>query len=378
MRVAAYTQLSRTRSPSGVEAHNPTGVGQHLIHMVKGLARAPGVSLTVVAPRNQLDEAGNIPWQNPLAGIPARGVPVDRRWLEALSVWLNAPKLDRWCEGADWVYTPTEAYVAVRRSRLAVTVHDLHAFETNLPWSSTAAHQSLRRRWASMFGPIVMRADRILAVSDFTRRRLVELVGAEYERIAVVGNGVDEAFFNQVPDDEPGEYRGQQYLLVIGGLTRRKGGDLVLRAAAAFQHHMPNLRLLVAGRGEQYLEDLALQVPNVTCLGFVGVSELIGLLRGAVAMMFLSRYEGFGIPIAEAMAAGTPVIASRSSAIPEVAGDAGLLVDAENTAEVVAAVKFVLSDRAARSELSARGRKRAEHYRWGSCVDRLLSALGGQ
>jgi glycosyltransferase involved in cell wall biosynthesis len=146
----------------------------------------------------------------------------------------------------------------------------------------------------------------------------------------------------------------------------------------AFQRQIPNLRVVVAGRGEQHLEDLALQFPNVTCLGFVGVSELIGLLRGAVAMMFLSRYEGFGIPIAEAMAAGTPVIASRSSALPEVTGDAGLLVDAENTAEVVAAVKFVSGDREARLELSARGRRRAEHYRWESCVGRLLSALGGQ
>ena len=80
---------------------------------------------------------------------------------------VGAPKLDHWCRGVDWVYTPTEAYIAVRGPRLAVTVHDLHAFETNLPWSNSPAHQALRRRWAAMFRPIIKRADLILAPSDF-------------------------------------------------------------------------------------------------------------------------------------------------------------------------------------------------------------------
>jgi glycosyltransferase involved in cell wall biosynthesis len=367
VRVAAYTHLDRTR--------NPTGVGNHLIQMVQGLWRAAGVEVTVIAPRSQLDEAGRIPPQNPLAGIPARGLPLGRRWLEAMWERLDAPKLDYWCPRADWVYTPTEAYIAVRRPRLAVTVHDLHAFETNLPWSNTPAHQAFRRRWAAMFGPIINRADCILVVSDFTRRRLVELLGAKDERIAVVGNGVDSAFFESPAEAEPAQCRGGRYLLVIGGLTWRKGGDLVLRAARMLQREVPDLRVVIAGTGDQEFDAPASELPNVIRLGFVDVAELVHLLRGATAMMFLSRYEGFGIPVAEAMAVGTPVIASRCGALPEVVGDAGLLVDAENTGEVAAAIKMLSSDSAARSELSARGRKRAEGWRWELCIERLLAAL---
>jgi len=93
-------------------------------------------------------------------------------------------------------------------------------------------------------------------------------------------------------------------------------------------------------------------------------------------MMFLSRYEGFGLPVAEAMAVGTPVVASRSAALREVTGEAGLLVDAERPGEVAAAIKMLSQDSTTWSDLSNRGRKRAAAYRWESCVDRLLAALG--
>jgi glycosyltransferase involved in cell wall biosynthesis len=367
MRVAAYMHLHRTQ--------NPTGVGNHVIQMVRRLYQTPGVQLAVVAPQNQLDEAGRIPARNPLAGIPARGLPLDRRWLEHLWERLDAPKLDHWCPDADWIYTPSEAYIAARRPQLAVTVHDLHAFETNLPWSNTSAHRAFRRRWTAMFVPIIKRADRILAVSEFTRGRLVQLLGAKEERIAIVGNGVDSAFFDVPEKVEAAEYQGRRHVVVVGGLTRRKGGDLVLRAAQELQRQAPDLLVLVVGVGEKEFDAPASELPNVVRLGMIEGTELVRLLRGAVAMMFLSRYEGFGVPVAEAMAVGTPVVASRFAALPEVTGDAGILVNAERPSEVVAAIKMLSQDSAAWSDLSDRGRKRAAAYRWDLCTDRLLAAL---
>ena len=368
MRVAAYTHLHRVQ--------NPTGVGNHMIQMVRGLHRTPDVQLTVVAPQNQLDEVGRIPALNPLSGIPARGLPLDRRWLEHMWERVDMPKLDHWCPDADWIYTPSEAYIAARRPQLAVTVHDLHAFETDLPWSNTAAHRAFRRRWTAMFVPIIKRADRILAVSEFTRGRLVQLLGAKEERIAIVGNGVDSAFFDVPEKVEAAEYQGRRHVVVVGGLTRRKGGDLVLRAAQELQRQAPDLLVLVVGVGEKEFDAPASELPNVVRLGMIEVTELVRLLRGAVAMMFLSRYEGFGLPVAEAMAVGTPVVASRSAALPEVTGEAGLLVDAERPGEVAAAIKMLSQDSATWSDLSNRGRKRAAAYRWESCVDRLLAAIG--
>jgi glycosyltransferase involved in cell wall biosynthesis len=367
MKIAAYTHLHR--------AWAPTGVGHHLIRMVRGLHERSDVSMTVVAPRNQLDSEGHISAQHPLAGIPVRGLPLGRRWLEIMWQQLNLPKADPWCEGADWVYTPTEAYVAVKRPRLAVTVHDLHAFETDLPWSNTPEHQAFRSRQAGMFRPIIEHADCILTVSQFTQQRIVELLGIKPERIAVVGNGVDRAYFDTPADGASENLQKEPYIVVVGGLTQRKGGDLVLKVAELLRREAPTIRIMVVGNGEPAFDRQAEALPNIQRLGFVETTRIVGLLRGAIAMMFLSRYEGFGIPVVEAMAAGTPVIASSWSALPEVAGDAGLLVDAENTCQVVAAIRMLSTDAAARRELCALGKKRAENYRWDGCVERLVAAL---
>lgn len=367
MRVAAYAHLHRT--------HAPSGVGQHLIQMLGGLDRWPDVELTVIAPRAQLDAARRIPAGSPLSGVPARALPFRRRWLETMWQELNAPKVDRWCDGADWVYTPSEAYVAAGRPRVAVTVHDMHAFETGLPWSDTPAHRAFRRRWARMFDRIIARADKYLVVSHFTCRRLVELLGVDDRRIAVVGNGVDGAFFLPPDPAMAASDREAPYVTVVGGLTRRKGGDLVLAVAHELQRCMPQMRIKIVGFGEPELGRRAAALDNVELLGFVETEHLVRLLRGAVGMMLLSRYEGFGIPVLEAMAAGTPVIASRWGALPEAVGDAGLLVDADDTGDVVAALRMLHDDTSARAELCARGRARAAEFRWARCVERLVAAL---
>jgi glycosyltransferase involved in cell wall biosynthesis len=310
---------------------------------------------------------------NPLSGIPAHALPLDRRWLEVMWERLNAPKVDRWCSDADWVYTPAEAYISVRHPRLAVTVHDLHAFEPGLPWSNSRKHQAFHRRWSRMFAPIIKHADCILAVSEFTRQRLIELLGVDADRIAVVGNGVEAAYFDLHGDVS--EACIGPYIMVIGGLTWQKGGDLVLRVAELLSHEMSEVRILVAGSGQQELNERSMLLRNVVRLGYVETARLVHLLRGAMAMLCLSRYEGFGIPVIEAMATGTPVIASRWGALPEVVADAGLLVDAENVQEVVSAIRTLSADTAMRMEMVARGRKRAEEYRWEACVERLVLAL---
>jgi glycosyltransferase involved in cell wall biosynthesis len=368
MKIAAYVQLNRSVSM-------PTGVGKHLIHMVRGLWMTPGMDVNILAPRNQLDQTRQVPADNPLAGIPASGLPFDRRWLEAMWEILNAPKVDHWCGKVDWIYSPTEAFIAARRPRLAVTVHDLHAFEPDLPWSHTSEHRAFRRRWARMMVPIVRHADCILAVSEFTRRRLTELLHVNPDRIAVVGNGVESAYFDSSPSSGTDERPEQEYIMVVGGLTRRKGGDLVLRLAQALMHERPNMRVLVAGRGEAEFTGPAAALSNVTLLGYAPTQELAQCLRGATAMLMLSRYEGFGIPVLEAMAAGAPVISSRSGALPEVVGDAGLLVDQENVVEVLEAIELLATNGPARQKLRRLGKARARDYRWNRCVERLVRAL---
>jgi glycosyltransferase involved in cell wall biosynthesis len=368
VRIAVYAHLHRSKIA-------PTGVGQHLIHMISGLSKRPDIECRVVAPRDELDNQSRIPEGSPLAGMPVRGLPFGRRWLEASWRYLGAPAIDRWSGPADWIYSPTEVYVATRSARLAITVHDLHAFEPDLPWSRTAEHQAFRARWERTMTPILQRAACIVTVSEFTRGRLRDLLGVDPQRVAVVGNGVDPLYL-EAPSgaiDTPSDV--SPYVLVVGGLTRRKGGDLILRLAAVLARELPQMRVVVAGTGEQELVDAARRHGNVTLLPHVPTRTLVGLLHGATAALCLSRYEGFGMPVLEAMAAGAPVIASRCGALPEVVADAGILVDGEDSHKVAEAIAWLSADPGTREEYRRRGKARAEASSWDRCVDRLLRSL---
>jgi glycosyltransferase involved in cell wall biosynthesis len=368
MKIAAYAQLHRS-------ATMPTGVGQHLIHMIRGLQGRPGIDLRVLASRGQLDRNGKIPSDNPLAGIAARGLPLDRRWLELSWEVLKRPNIDRWSGDVDWIYSPTEVYIPTRRPRLAITIHDLHAFERDLPWSETTAHRTFRKRWARMLEPVIAHASCVLTVSEFTRSRLVTLLNVDPNRVRIVGNGVDPVYFEQVHDAGDHCAREQPYVIVVGGLTRRKGGDRVLRVAQALGVKLPLMHILVAGQSEAEFMMQAASLKNVTLLHYVSTRKLASLMHHAVAAVLLSHYEGFGIPVLEAMACGAPVISSRAGALPEVVGNAGLLLDPDDPNEIVRAIEWLWMDEDARESYRAAGRLRAQNYRWDRCVDRLLGAL---
>lgn len=368
MKIAAYAQLHRGTTM-------PTGVGQHLIHMVRGLLHHPGIDLCVLAPYNQLDRNGRIPAGDPLAEVPVVGLPLGRRWLEGMWEQLNLPKVDTWCPDADWIYTPTEVYVAGARPRLAVTVHDLHAFEPDLPWSETPEHRAFRRRWTRMMTPIIARASCILTVSEFTRDRLSALLHVAPERVAIIGNGVGEAYFEATSGTGDSEFSDRPYVMVVGGLSRRKGADRVLCMARELRRELPEMRVLVAGRCEAEFCAPAAAIGNMQLLQYVPTDRLARLLRGAIAALMLSRYEGFGIPVLEAMASGAPVISGRAGALPEVVGNAGVLVDADDPAEIVSVIKWLSSDPASSNAYRTRGAAHAQHYRWDRCVERMVNAL---
>ena len=176
--------------------------------------------------------------------------------------------------------------------RLAVTVHDLHAFEPGLPWSETAAHRRFRVKWRAMFRQIRRFAALYLAVSEFTKRRLVELLQIDPDRIRVVGNGVEDDFFlppSETPLPTP-------HVLVVGGLTERKGGDFILRVADRLADTRPNLTVTVAGANEP---DLAAQVnrrTNVSLLGVVPARDLPNLVGRATALFSHHVTRGLASP----------------------------------------------------------------------------------
>ena len=138
----------------------------------------------------------------------------------------------------------------------------------------------------------------------------------------------------------------------------------------------PAVRLVVAGFHEPEYLGRAAAMSNVVVLGFEKIETIHRLLAHSVALLYLSRYDSFGIPIAEAMAAGVPVLYAPHAALPEVAGDVGVPVDPASPDRIAARIAELAADETARAQLGAAGRRRAaERFRWRDCVRRLLDAL---
>jgi glycosyltransferase involved in cell wall biosynthesis len=233
--------------------------------------------------------------------------------------------------------------------RSVLTVHDL-SFERDA--------ESMRRKDRLVFKTIVprsaKRADRVIAVSERTRGDLVELYRIAEDKIRVIPHGVDPAF-------APGDGGVEGYLLFVGAVQHRKNPRAALEAASDLQ-----LPLVVVGpEREPALAD-DLRRLGADLRGYVEKAELAQLYRGAVCLIAPSRYEGFGLPVLEAMASGTPVVAARDAALIEVAGEAAVYA---GEGDFSGAILHALERR---DELRAAGLARAAQFSWAEAARRTV------
>lgn len=241
---------------------------------------------------------------------------------------------------------------------LVVTVHDLAVFR----------HPGAFNRWTRTYSPrvvprVLAAARRIIAVSDFTRRELMEVLNVPDTKIRVVPNGVDDEFTSDGPAADG------EYVLAVGTLEPRKNLPRVVDAA-----RRSDVELRVVGaRGWGGVQ---VGGNGVRWLGEVSDAELARLYRGAQCVAYASVYEGFGIPVLEAMACGAPVVTSRGTAMEEIADGAAVLVDPSDPAELAAGIERAAAER---ETLVARGLERARAFRWdaiaGATVEVYREAL---
>lgn len=363
MKVYAYLHPKRCLQPCG-------GVGRHAIELLSRLAQIPDILVEVLAARGELTPA----WRErcPLHKLPTHSHPFPELGAERLWKTVGWPSLDPWTRGADWVFSPMETYLPVRNAPVAITIHDIQCFEPNLPWSHTTEHKTRRAKWGIWVKKALRDCRFVCTVSEFTKRRMVELLDADPDKIVVTGNGVDERFFTLPLSIAP---TSSPYILVVGGLRYKKGADHVLAVARELKHQGNLLRIAVAGQNEPGYTAQAQAAGNIDVLGMISDETLITRLTHARALLFLSPYEGFGIPALEAMAAQVPVIAANRASLPEIVSDAGLLVNPDDISEILAALNQTIPDSPWRRELLNRGMARARTYTWHRCTQQLHHAF---
>jgi O-antigen biosynthesis alpha-1,2-mannosyltransferase len=252
--------------------------------------------------------------------------------------------------GVDLFHAPH--YVLPRtRCPSVVTIHDL--IHLHQPLRNPAARLYARL----MLGRAVRRAARVLTVSEAVRRDLIAF-GCAAEKIVVTPNGIDARF-------TPGDGGERGYFLYVGNDKPHKN---VARLVEAFGR--VGGRLVLAGAPFERFREAR----GVETRGFVEDEELLGLYRGATALVLPSIEEGFGLPAAEAMACGVAVITSTAPALVEITGDAALHADAKDVDALADAMRRVASDDALHASLAARGIERARTFTWEKCASRTADA----
>jgi glycosyltransferase involved in cell wall biosynthesis len=273
---------------------------------------------------------------------------------------------------ADLLHEPHYVLPPLTRCRTVVTIHDcIHLrFPEYLPNRAAFVYAHAMIRLAAR------KADRVLTVSDASKRDILHYTGVAPDKVVVVHNGLD-ARFAAVPDAEAMDRVRQRFqldhpfVLYVGNIKPHKNLERLIAAFASMRADGPDgLKLVVIGDETSKHPGLRQAVhrhrldKHVRFFGFQPAATLVTFYRLARAFVFPSLYEGFGLPPLEAMANETPVVTSNVSSLPEVAGDAALLVDPYDVASIADGIRRAVTDEPLRQQLITKGRARAKEFSW--------------
>jgi glycosyltransferase involved in cell wall biosynthesis len=347
-------------------AEVPAGRGRYVRELLKALAALPGASGVrfELWARARWDEPSLDPerfrWR--LVSLP------DPAWHVAVA--LRA--------GGD-AFLSTNSYLTAWGTRIptAVVVYDLVAF---VPGAADAAQQRAARIERATIRPALRRAAALACISDATRLDLEARFPAAKGKTTTIPLAAGREFgADPLPlDPALGGLNGRPYVLAVGTLEPRKNLERLIAAWTALPEKIRggHALALVGPRGWDEAEILvAARASGAVLVGHVPEDQLVALYAGATSFAYPSRYEGFGLPVLEAMAAGTPVVTSTASSLPEVAGDAALLVDPDDTAALTTALARLLTDAELRDDLRAKGTARAATFSWERTARETLALL---
>jgi len=359
-----------------LERGKGAGIGRFASMMMEGLSAHRGeVLVSALRRKGSASASFDVPEINPqrIAALS-----------KVISLWYLGLPLGLRGEDIDIVHNPFQMPTYFRfEQKYVFTVHDL------IPFLYPEVHTSrtlVTQR--PLTGRTLASADKIITVSENTKRDLLRLFRLQEEKVQVVHTAVS-GVFQPVPEERVAESLSRlgierPYFLFVGTLEPRKNVTTIVKAFYQVQKRLPAAQLVIVGKkGWGYqgifetIEALGL-CASVKYLGHMTEPDLVSVYNGAVALVYPSLYEGFGLPPAEAMACGTPAIASNTSSLPEVVGDAGILIDPSSEEQIASAMTRLATEEAYRAELSRAGRERAQMFsvqKLGDSLAKLYSGL---
>ncbi len=281
----------------------------------------------------------------------------------------------------DVFHSPAHPLPLFYRGKMIWTVHDLAIYD-HPEWFPKGLRKWFATRVTVPRG--MRRAVKLIAPSESTKRDIIRIFNVPEKKIVVIYEGATEINQNAKIEDQNDNAKFKNYFLFIGTIEPRKNLVRLIDAFIRFRNaEVGPLATAAAARGPTSLilagasgwknDDVFMAIEranvklgkeSVQYLGYVSEEEKIALLKNATAFVWPSLYEGFGLPVLEAMAVGVPVITSNVSSIPEITGDTAVLVNPENIEEIVSAIDRVVRDEALRDQLKTRGLERAKQFTW--------------
>ncbi|MDP2030657.1 MAG: glycosyltransferase family 1 protein [Thiobacillus sp.] len=351
------------------------GISRYICSLAKHLSMMPDVDARVIAPlhfNRNLDALQEVPGKGML--LPKvnpklfRLVVLVSKYLARLSINRFSPEI------VHETYFSFDDYLP-RGAKRVLTIYDM--IHERYAAGFDCSHMTSGPKKAA-----ALRADHVICISENTRRDLIELCGVAEEKTSVVYLGVDEEFLAAGMEQAAEAPTRPPFLLYVGSRDGYKNFKLFVKAFGSSDYLRENFSIICFGGGPLQANELS----DAAAFGLrpgqlqhrSGSDKVLAqLYRQAVALVYPSLYEGFGIPPLEAMAVGCPVISSNTSSLPEVVGDAGEYFDPNSQEAMTAAIEHVLQSPSRREELVARGRQQCAKFSWEKCAQETMAVYRG-
>ena len=353
-----------------------TGVGKHVINVISGLLAQEDIDLRVLLAKDQKAMWSLQKEAYGWGSLTNQALPFSNKMGRLRFAATALPSIEQLCRSRDVIYSPMELLLSTGKVPYVNTIHGIPSFEDSIGKAiyASRALKIERAKQAWFFRRSRSLCRKSFVVSDYLKQHLVSRLQFAPDFLEVVYNGADEIFFDT--EVLQATECSDATLLVVGGINALDGAANLLTVARLLKKERPSVKIRIVGdRHESPWYEKMAQMHNVVFCGFLDSADLLLEMKRSAALLYLPAVESFGIIGVEAMACGLPIIACRSTSLPEVLGDAPFWVDIDQPNIVLEAVDTILGSPVARNRYVEAGYEQAAKFHWVNVASNVVSGL---